>query len=860
MSVLSSSDRLRRLAGGSGRASRPEPESDDVWGLATQRERPPASRTESAAGSEVWGLTTVRAPRDSSETVLTPRPARAPTPSSRLEPGPGARPETRPSARLEARPSARPESGAALPSQRPTPSRPSQRLSAVAPAALSLEPGARIGAYEVRSVLGRGSMGRVLLARDPAGRDVALKVVLPEMCDEEGRARFRREGQAMAAVAPHRNVVTVHSIGEHQGAPYLVMDYVAGEGLEKLLRRGPLPLERAVRMGLGMARALEHVHRAGVLHRDLKPANVIVRADDQEPVLTDFGMATLRGAERLTRTGDLLGTPLYMAPEQIVGLRIDARSEVWALGAILFEMLAGRPPFEGQTLADVSRAVTNDPVPNLRRLRPEVDKGLARIVTGCLRKHPTDRPDGPGAVAEALAEWVAAHAGQPVPQPAGPRSRVVPLLALLALASLGLTGEALWRRWRALSPTAAAPASTSPASPAAKGEGDRLAAAPTPASPPPAEATAALDAPLRAAQAALDRDDPRAAREALTPGLDRAGQGDQARLRALRLAGVAAAPRWLPDPVRRLEGLLLLGALAAWAPAPGTAEAEAEGLLGAQLAQEVRRVEALAREPAEHRAAVTLLEALAASGLRPVQRGQLDRIGDDLWLMVKQAEALPERRVEVQDLYWRGLLALLRLDADLCHSVLLSADPQLAPWRAGRDPLGDWLLLAVKTFRRDQAESARRALGELLRANEAAFEPRVLARGLVLAAEGEEGLLARRELLERAIARDPKSPWARRELADLLVRGSETERARAREEAERGLELYRSLHGERTTTAWELVRFQLSALAAAAAVGDRGRVATLRAEAMSSRELDPERVQWIEERVAEAEERAGGAR
>ncbi|MBX3471700.1 MAG: serine/threonine protein kinase [Planctomycetes bacterium] len=295
-----------------------------------------------------------------------------------------------------------------------------------------------VGGYRVLATIGRGSMGRVYRARDRAGRDVALKVVLGEQADAEGLRRFEREGQAMAAIPRHPNVVAVHSTGTFRGQPYLVLDLVEGESLADVLKRGPLRVVDAAAIARDLARAVEHVHRAGVLHRDLKPANILMRADDGRPVLTDFGMAGLRDAERLTRTGDLVGTPLYMPPEQVLGLvrRIDGRSDVWALGAVLYEMLSGAPPFVGRSLVDVSRAITSsEPAPP-----PGVDPGLLGIVRRALAKRQEDRLQTPGALADALEAWAAGHAPPP---PTTTTARRRAPTALLVAAALGLVSAAL---------------------------------------------------------------------------------------------------------------------------------------------------------------------------------------------------------------------------------------------------------------------------------------------------------------------------------------------------------------------------------------------------------------------------------
>jgi hypothetical protein len=307
--------------------------------------------------------------------------------------------------------------------------------------------GDELDGYKILKTIGKGSMGRVYRARDQAGRNVALKVILADQADAEGLARFEREGQAMAAVPRHKNVVNVHSTGMARGLPYLVCDLIDGTSLVEVLKRGPMAPAQAVAMGELLARAVEHCHRAGVLHRDLKPANILIRADDGEPVLADFGMAGMRGAEKLTRTGDLLGTPLYMPPEQVLGLhrQIDARSEVWSLGALIYEMLAGEPPFGGKSLVELSKAITQAPP----RPLVHIDEALEQVLLRALAKKREERWPSAGALADALAAWRhRPSAEQRAATPRRPR-RLVPALAAGAVASVALgAGAIVWKRSR----------------------------------------------------------------------------------------------------------------------------------------------------------------------------------------------------------------------------------------------------------------------------------------------------------------------------------------------------------------------------------------------------------------------------
>ncbi len=297
--------------------------------------------------------------------------------------------------------------------------------------------------YRIRELLGQGSMGRIYRARDVTGRNVALKVILGAAANEEGLARFQREGQAMAAIPRHPHIVSVHSTGRIRGMPYLVLDFVEGESLEQILKRGTLTPMQAVIVTEKLARALEEVHKAGVLHRDLKPANILIRNEDGEPVLSDFGLAGLRGANRLTQTGDVLGTPLYMAPEQILGnhKEVDGRADVWALGVLLYEMIAGRVPFPGETLVEVSQRIIGAQPTPLSDFSPEVDADLMALVSRALAKDKTQRIPSPGALASALRTWRRSRKGAPdaPPERVGRRRVVAIAAATAALLAGGVT-------------------------------------------------------------------------------------------------------------------------------------------------------------------------------------------------------------------------------------------------------------------------------------------------------------------------------------------------------------------------------------------------------------------------------------
>ena len=264
----------------------------------------------------------------------------------------------------------------------------------------------RIGHFDVMRVLGRGGMGVVLEAFDSKlQRHVAIKVLDGESShDELARQRFCREARAAASIA-HENVVAVHQVERicEAGVPYLVMQLVTGETLEqRLLREKKVPIEEAVRIGMQAARGLAAAHAQGLIHRDIKPGNILLEAPSGRVKLTDFGLARVSEDVRLTRTGFVSGTPLYMSPEQALGKEADQRSDLFSLGAILYEMLAGEPPFQGSSALAILRQITEVRHRPLRDLNPEVPEWLAELVDELLAKNPDDRYQTATDLAEVL--------------------------------------------------------------------------------------------------------------------------------------------------------------------------------------------------------------------------------------------------------------------------------------------------------------------------------------------------------------------------------------------------------------------------------------------------------------------------
>src|SRR5579883_426453 len=249
------------------------------------------------------------------------------------------------------------------------------------------------GRYEITHLVARGGMAQVYRARDALlDRPVALKVLFPELSvDRAFVERFRREAQAAANLS-HPNIVPVFDWGEDDGTYFIVMEYVDGRPLSALLRAsGPLPPERAVDIGANVAAALAYAHRHGVIHRDVKPGNVLI-TDDGLVKVTDFGIARAVNTEdSLTQTGAVMGTATYFSPEQAEGLGVDARSDIYSLGVVLFEMLTGRPPFLGDTPVAVASKHVREHPPLPREINPAVPPDLEAVIMKCMAKSPDYR-------------------------------------------------------------------------------------------------------------------------------------------------------------------------------------------------------------------------------------------------------------------------------------------------------------------------------------------------------------------------------------------------------------------------------------------------------------------------------------
>jgi len=263
-----------------------------------------------------------------------------------------------------------------------------------------LTPGQKLGVYQLIEPLGAGGMGEVWKAEDPRlGRTVAIKILSPKIAaDHESILRMQREART-AAQLYHPNIATIHSIEEDDGRLFIVMEYVPGDSLAKLIHGGKLTELDVCRIGKGVAEALAEAHEKGIVHRDIKPDNIIVNG--QRVKVLDFGVAKRVGFEStisadaatdfVTQQGMIVGTVFYMSPEQALGKQLDARSDFFSLGVVLYEAITGRQPFGGETITETITQIVRDEPPPLAQSNPAVSPGLTAIIGKCLRKKREER-------------------------------------------------------------------------------------------------------------------------------------------------------------------------------------------------------------------------------------------------------------------------------------------------------------------------------------------------------------------------------------------------------------------------------------------------------------------------------------
>ena len=264
-----------------------------------------------------------------------------------------------------------------------------------------------IGRYQIKQEIDHGGMSVVYLAHDPRfRRDVAIKVLSSSMQDQaQVRARFEREARIIAAL-DHPAIVPVYDFGDEDGQPYLVMRLMPGGSLADLLTYGRLNLTDTAHIAERIGSALDVAHSRGVVHRDLKPANILFDAQG-EPFLTDFGIVKIfedEGVQSSMTGSVVLGTPAYMSPEQALGKPIDKRSDVYALGAVMYEMLTGLPPYKGPTSVSIAMKHVMEPVPHVSEFRPDIPEALDAVVARAMAKEPSERYESAGELARAFAE------------------------------------------------------------------------------------------------------------------------------------------------------------------------------------------------------------------------------------------------------------------------------------------------------------------------------------------------------------------------------------------------------------------------------------------------------------------------
>jgi serine/threonine-protein kinase len=292
----------------------------------------------------------------------------------------------------------------------------------------------RLATYEVQEIIGRGGMGVVLKALDPSlNRFVAIKVLAPQWASSgAARQRFAREAKATAAVR-HDHVIAIHHIDEVRGLPYLVMEYIHGTSLqERLNRTGPMELAEVLRIGMQVAAGLEAAHAQGLIHRDVKPSNILLENGVERVKLSDFGLARAVDDASLTQSGVIAGTPLYMAPEQALGLPLDHRADLFSLGSVLYTLCTGRPPFRAPSTVAVLKRVCEDEPRPIREINPMIPEWLEQIVARLHAKHPIDRYQSAGEVRVLLEQSLAhsQHPGRPVlPRAPAPAPDPAPVAA-----------------------------------------------------------------------------------------------------------------------------------------------------------------------------------------------------------------------------------------------------------------------------------------------------------------------------------------------------------------------------------------------------------------------------------------------
>lgn len=286
-----------------------------------------------------------------------------------------------------------------------------------------LTAGSHLGRFTLIRLIGKGGMGEVWLAQDSRlNRDVAIKVLPPEMANPDLRIRFERESKLLAALN-HPNIAQIYEADDEvpqnpegtsveHSISFLVMEFIEGKSLSEILREGPMSVQSALRLGRQIAKALAAAHKAGIIHRDLKPANIMVTPNNQVKVL-DFGLArptpnsiisASPAMQEVTVSGVVMGTASYLSPEQIKGDLLDVRSDLWALGCVLYQMVSGRTPFQGESIPEILATILRDEPAPVDTAGIDLPPEFSKLIDKCLRKDPAERPQTAVEVAATLKE------------------------------------------------------------------------------------------------------------------------------------------------------------------------------------------------------------------------------------------------------------------------------------------------------------------------------------------------------------------------------------------------------------------------------------------------------------------------
>jgi len=317
---------------------------------------------------------------------------------------------------------------------------------------MPLAPGTKVGPFEISALLGTGGMGEVYRAKDTRlGRSVAIKILRPQFsADPIRKQRFEREAKTISSLN-HPHICVLYDVGHQDGTDYLVMECVEGETLAKRLEKGPLPLEQVLKYGAQITDALDKAHRSGVVHRDLKPGNLMLTPSGAK--LLDFGLAkpaapvltgaTLTAATRdsaMTEEGRIVGTFQYMPPEQVEGKEVDSRSDIFSLGAVLYEMVTGKKAFEGKSQLSVASAILEKAPQPMSTLKPTTPLTLDHVVGRCLAKDPEERWQSARDLKMALELAVEPH-------PSVPARAAIPWPWVVSAAAVIVAVATFWSSW-----------------------------------------------------------------------------------------------------------------------------------------------------------------------------------------------------------------------------------------------------------------------------------------------------------------------------------------------------------------------------------------------------------------------------